>query len=622
VAGPGGVQSYLLSLKALPDQGSSLKAGQVAQAVIQENQGELVAIFDRIRIPVPPSASLAKGQNVTVEVVRGDAGLQFRVSAAPQQGVPSQTSATPAQPAGQGTVPAPPLSPGQVLQATVQGSGSDLAAVIGGTRVPLPPGAQLPPGQPVTVQIIQSDAGLLIRVTPNPTAVEGAALAPGQTVHAVVQGTPGALVAAVQDTAIPLPATTQIAPGQTVTLEIVPSESGPLFRLVPNAQSQAQPAAPPLSLQGTLQGKPGDLSAVVGNTRIPLGALPELQAGQTVTVEIAQGLSELLFRVVEAQPQAAPATAATPLPGLITSVLKALGAFRATPTAPQSAAQIVPPNFPSSDAAVRNLLSMFLADGQTSQDLQLLQSLVSEGAASGGIPQALADEFTALVTQFMVAEDGDIAEVLQQWGRGSGRSLEARLAQALATGDLNEFLDQAEGDLRSSLARFRQEGDIVRYLQGKNQLRSFQGAVDRVLNRLTGAQLQNMRGVDLPYAFLELPAMDSTGIQRAQIHIFGEGRGERRFDPRNATVAMDLSLTRLGDIWVSLTVVKGHCACRFRATRPEVVEAIEAEADALRGALTEAGYAGVQVQAGLWSGQRLDDVAGLMRRFSGLNVKA
>ncbi len=303
-------------------------------------------------------------------------------------------------------------------------------------------------------------------------------------------------------------------------------------------------------------------------------------------------------------------------------MLKALGAFRATPSAPQSAAQIVPPNFPSSEAAVRNLLSMFLADGQTSQDLQLLQSLVSEGAASGGIPQAVADEFTALVTQFMVAEDGDIAEVLQQWGRSSGRSLEARLAQALATGDLNEFLDQAEGDLRSSLSRFRQEGDIVRYLQGKNQLRTFQGAVDRVLNRLTGAQLQNMRGVDLPYAFLELPAMDGTGLQRAQIHVFGEGRGERRFDPRNATVAMDLSLTRLGDIWVSLTVVRGHCACRFRATRPEVVEAIEAEADALRGALTEAGYAGVQVQAGLWSGQRLDDVAGLMRRFSGLNVKA
>ncbi len=266
MAGPGGVQSYLLNLKALPDQGSSLKAGQVAQAVIQENQGELVALFDRIRIPVPPSASFAKGQNVTVEVVRGDAGLQFRISAAPQQGAPSQTSPVPAQPAGQGPVPSPPLSPGQVLQATIQGSGSDLAAVIGGTRVPLPPGTQLPPGQPVTVQIIQGDAGLLIRVAPNPAAAEGAGFAPGQTVQAVVQGTPGALVAAVQDTAIPLPATTQIAPGQTVTLEILPSEGGPPSPLVPSAQRQAQPAPPPSASREPCKASPA-ISALSWATR-------------------------------------------------------------------------------------------------------------------------------------------------------------------------------------------------------------------------------------------------------------------------------------------------------------------------------------------------------------------
>ena len=89
---------------------------------------------------------------------------------------------------------------------------------------------------------------------------------------------------------------------------------------------------------------------------------------------------------------------------------------------------------------------------------------------------------------------------------------------------------------------------------------------------------------------------------------------------KDATVVLDLSMTRLGDLWIALTIARGRCSCRFRAANPAAVQAIRAERDGLIQALQSAGYPGAQVRVEPWDGDRLGEAAGLMRRFSGINV--
>ena len=145
----------------------------------------------------------------------------------------------------------------------------------------------------------------------------------------------------------------------------------------------------------------------------------------------------------------------------------------------------------------------------------------------------------------------------------------------------------------------------------------------RVAERLTGGQLQNLRGLEQSYVFLELPFQTGAPLRHGQVHLFSDGHGKRRnIDANNATVALDLSMTKLGDLWITLRVVNGQCACKFRATSQPVADAIEAASGDLVQALGAAGYPRAMVQVALWDGDRLKRVTLLMRRFSGLDVQA
>jgi len=352
----------------------------------------------------------------------------------------------------------------------------------------------------------------------------------------------------------------------------------------------------------------------VAGVQVPLPADASLQPGQTVTIKVLESGQGLQLRIV---PQASvPAHSLGALEELVAAVLESLGA----PIGPELPSQLVPANLPQTPDAVRALLALFVSRGAMGEDLRQIAALVEQAVAAGALPRS---DSEALLARIVVSEPGDFHPVLEQLADAAGHTLEARIAMALAAGNLDDIIDTLRTDLRAHLARLRENPVLQRFLQRTGQLRTFETAVDRVLERLVGAQLQNLRGLEQPYLFLEVPCSPDSGIQHAQVHVFSEGHGKKReFDAANALVAFDLATTRLGDLWITLRITQGRCLCRFCATRPAAVDALTGAAHELVQALEQAGHHGARVEVALWDADRLRETAALMRRFSGINVQA
>jgi hypothetical protein len=178
-------------------------------------------------------------------------------------------------------------------------------------------------------------------------------------------------------------------------------------------------------------------------------------------------------------------------------------------------------------------------------------------------------------------------------------------------------------DLRGRLSLLRNDAGFQRFIQAADESSGFDRAVSHILERTSGAQLQNLRAFEQAYLFFEIPFASGSPIHHAQIHIFGDPQGKRGgFDANQAAIAMDLSTTHLGDLWVNLSLIRRYCTCAFRACAPQVVAAIEAHGAELTQALTRVGYRGASVYASLWDGNRLQAVAELMQRFAALDARA
>ena len=321
-------------------------------------------------------------------------------------------------------------------------------------------------------------------------------------------------------------------------------------------------------------------------------------------------------------PQSAPAPGEPGVaPSLSQVVASVLDSFPAL-TAPENAVRALHPSVPMTEAAVRSVLSLFLSDARMGADLQALANAMNEAAQAGALPQQMADSF-ALLSSALVSTGGPELHAILQAGRRAGRTIEGRLARAMESGRLAGILAETDGDLRALLMRVRQEEPFIRYLRSEGRLRGFQDTATRVLDRLTGAALQNLRGLEVPYVYLEIPTLEHAGLQRLQMHFVGEGPGKgRRLDPRNCTVALDLSLSRLGDLWLVLKVLEGRCTCLIRAADAEALEALRAEEEELVGALAAAGFEAARVRFEPWSGDRLREVGELIRQRTRMDLRA
>ncbi len=396
----------------------------------------------------------------------------------------------------------------------------------------------------------------------------------------------------------------------------------PVMVSVVGQLGQAVELRPGQHYSGTVQASGDNLSVQIGTHNVPIEPVAGIQAGQHVDLELVEGRNGPKLRLT---PRAAPQPSTTPpaqqggIWSVLTAALESLNALGAVETARQ-----LPPAFlPPKQGPLEQLLLLFLNRGRLGPDLQRVSSLVTQAANGGALSQQQASAFTALVDGLLVSGASGLVDALRRLTLTVGRSPEARLAAAINHGSVDELLKSLRQDAQTELARMRNDAALARFLREAGAHHEFQQTVDRVLNRLASAQLQNLRAFELPYLFMELAFGERSGLGAGQIHLFGEGAGAaNRFDGQNATVVFDLTAGRLGDMWVTLSIVRGHCNCWFRVVESNVLHELERAAPSLKEGLIGAGYPSAHVQVTLWDGDRLKEAAALMRRFSRLNLQA
>lgn len=367
------------------------------------------------------------------------------------------------------------------------------------------------------------------------------------------------------------------------------------------------------TFRATVHGTGDKPVLLLAGARIPLEGDAGIAPGQAVDVEVVESGAGLALRVT---PHAAPAQQATPvsdvaLRAALTAALHALGAPQQADAAQTIAPRILPP----SPSALRQLLALFFERGTLGSDLERIQGWIAQAAEAGAAPKSGTVGVLGVLAALAAGDVRAFAAALDHLART--RSTAARLVQYVA-GTADGAMDGLDDFLTAYLARLAAHEPFRRFLRSQGTLRSFDAAVRRVEERLDGAALQNLRGLDQAYLFLELPLPADSGLRYAQVHFFGSGRG---FEKDNVFIAIDVSTTRMGDLWVTLGIVGGTCRCHFRATETATVEAIRASAAELTEALRAAGYPRVAVDAALWDGDRIRETAALMRRISGLDVR-
>jgi hypothetical protein len=368
--------------------------------------------------------------------------------------------------------------------------------------------------------------------------------------------------------------------------------------------------------QVLVQGNAEELWLPLGGQRIPLGKDSGFTPGQIVRAEVVPDEQGVQVRVSSAPAGTAPTAPVSGTASVLTAVLGALGALPAL----AYAARLLPEGMPRSDLAMRQVLQLFLRDGSVGKDLNSLVTLLSAAARQGAVSEETLQMIRSLLPE-AVTKPGAMAGFLRA---AAADNVEVRLRQAIESGTLRELLASLTREGFTALAALRQDTRLEAWLRGKGQWRQFEQTVDRILDHMAGTRLQNLHGLEHAYVFIEVPLPPESGLKRAQIHLMGEGgqRGKRGFEGQTTMIAMDLSTTHLGDLWVTLRTVAGQCECQFRAMRSEVVSAIEDNAGELKGALAEAGYSEARIGVSIWDGDRGRETAQLMQRFSGIDVHA
>lgn len=379
----------------------------------------------------------------------------------------------------------------------------------------------------------------------------------------------------------------------------------------------ALPAAirPGQAIQTTVQGARGMLSVNMGGIRIPLEGASALEPGQLVRLEILAGEGGYQIRVSPLPTPEIPASPSQTLTPLLRSVLDSLGA----PPSADSATLWIPAHLTASAPAIRQILLLFLAQDALGSELRELVALLQQAASAGAIPPDNAAAIAAWLAPLTSPETAGLRDLLKSLSRGVAS--EARLARALDTGTLEEALELLRNDLRSEVSRLRGQEAFTTWLRGQGQLRRFSQTVERILDRLDGAHLQNLRSFEQPYIFFELPFPPESGFEHAQVHLFGDApaRG-KRIEKNNATIVFDLSLSRLGALWIMLRITAGRCQCRIQATSTETIAALEKARPDLADAIARAGFAGSHFEFTLWDGDRLRETTALLKRFTGFTA--
>jgi hypothetical protein len=243
-----------------------------------------------------------------------------------------------------------------------------------------------------------------------------------------------------------------------------------------------------------------------------------------------------------------------------------------------------------------------------SAQLARLGEAIDAAVASGKLTAAVRDRFAALATRLHAETSAEFERVLLA-ARETLRPLTTGRA-ARETASLLDDLVALRGEI-AGRASARGSG-----------LEPVLRSLDALIERIDAGRIQNVRGFEVAYQFLEIPVRRESGIDRVQVHFFEDGRSAADDETKSHTVVLDLELSQLGAIWIHLQTIGEACTCVIRATSDSAVHALDEAAPSLSESLQSAGYGRVQVRAEAWEGDRVSALANMASRFAGFDAHA
>lgn len=267
------------------------------------------------------------------------------------------------------------------------------------------------------------------------------------------------------------------------------------------------------------------------------------------------------------------------------------------------------------------LVRLFTGRLRMAGDASRLTRMVGELVAAGIIDSEDGEIMARTLETFSLRAASTLVSALKRMRVRAGKPVEAELAKVVQGEQTIEAALRNSDQIAQTLRSIRHNEEAVRFLRESGRWEEFRTASDQVLDRLMATQLQNTAGLEHPYVFLDLPFAMEGFLDFAHIHFWIEGgKGKSTDDEEDATVVLDLSMTRLGDLWISLRIHQDRCTCRVLATSDEIVETLRAVSGELEQLLSGIGFSGTEVEVGYWDGDRIRETADFMRPLSRLDL--
>ncbi len=374
-------------------------------------------------------------------------------------------------------------------------------------------------------------------------------------------------------------------------------------------------------LRGRIAAEGALLNLVVAGQRMPLPKSVALPAGTSVEVQLLHGpgTPQLRLRMLDSAAQATPtlpqAPSSTPQNPSVPARIQTLPPALADLLKPEQAAALLPKIAALPPKTLEALLTVFVARSDVGQTLARLVALVSAEVSEGRLPAKVVMPAEAAM-ETMAAESPEEFR----------RAIELAREMIGARGDRTVTVPtaretQTPRTILEDIARLREALSARGEVRGAGEaIKALNGFVERLSN----STLQNIRALDTPYQFFAIPLAPRTGIEHAQVHVVGrDGRGSGGGGGREAhVVALDLHLTHLGPLWITIQSAGPACNCVFRAGDESVRNAIDEGSPALEAGLRRAGFAAAQVRTEAWDGDRVEAAAALFARTASFEAEA
>ncbi len=230
-------------------------------------------------------------------------------------------------------------------------------------------------------------------------------------------------------------------------------------------------------------------------------------------------------------------------------------------------------------------------DSATRELAALLQQALSMSLAdkAGWMP-ALARALEAILLSPMRE---DFIQQLSAALRDSGIFFESRLLRASTAPGVDEALS---GDLKPALLLANQKiSELLNTTRASGSgpaayLEEIAARVGHLIDVLTAEQFQNIRLSPNGQIYVQLPFAEGAELDRVEIRISRQGKHAQKLDPRNVSITLVVTASKLGRIKASVSIVDGQVSCQFRASRKSVADLLDANAGMLKAGLERLNY--------------------------------